>query len=148
MSFRKSRWGCCIWYIFERWETPITIHNLRDNNWNCLSLEGKVRVNLIGCFFAIRLQHTTSEFRQFAPWPRKIAIGSGNTFMAVPGRVILLPKDFFCFIPYREKVNPSGKRFGHSSFLTRTSHLKHLISNQIFFIHLISVSRKLLFRWF
>lgn len=41
------------------------------------------------------------RFSQFAPWPRKMAIGPGNTFTTVPGRVILLRKDFFRFILYR-----------------------------------------------
>jgi len=41
------------------------------------------------------------RFSQFAPWPRKMAIGLGNTFTTVPGRVILLRKDFFRFILYR-----------------------------------------------
>lgn len=41
------------------------------------------------------------RFSQFTPWPRKMAIGPGNTFTTVPGRVILLRKDFFRFILYR-----------------------------------------------
>lgn len=40
------------------------------------------------------------RFSQFAPWPRKIAIGLGNTFTTGPGPVILLPKDFFFFFRF------------------------------------------------
>lgn len=50
------------------------------------------------CFSTIRVfGGKRVRFSQFAPWPRKIAIGLGNTFTTGPGPVILLPKDFFFF---------------------------------------------------
>lgn len=44
------------------------------------------------------------RFSQFAPWPRKIAIGLGNTFTTGPGPVILLPEDFFSLYTLSESL--------------------------------------------